>query len=180
LQLCRLFRGVAHDRTILALYLSHRGALVNYASGIVGDRARAEDVVQEAWLRFGAAFERRPPDDPLGYLYRVVRNLAIDGRRRATREARVVERGIGSDTDLTAADEPSPERQAEGREELRLLQAALAELPERTRMALEMHRFGGFKLREIAAHLGISITVTHEIIAEGVAHCRCRVRPPSR
>ena len=45
----------------------------------------------------------------------------------------------------------------------------MAELPERTRVALEMHRFGGFKLREIAAHLGISVTVTHELIA---AACR--------
>ena len=55
----------------------------------------------------------------------------------------------------------------------------MAELPERTRVALEMHRFGGFKLREIAAHLGISVTVAHELIAQAVAHCRCRVRPPS-
>lgn len=171
---------MAYDRTILALYLTHRGELVNYASGIVGDRAHAEDVVQEAWLRFGAAAEQRPPDEPLGYLYRVVRNLAIDGRRRMTREARVLDHGIAADAELAAADHPSPESEAQGREELRLLQAAMAELPERTRVALEMHRFGGFKLREIAAHLGISVTVAHELIAAGVAHCRWRVRPPTR
>lgn len=171
---------MAYDRSILALYLAHRGELVNYASGIVGDRARAEDVVQEAWLRFGAAAAKGAPEEPLGYLYRVVRNLAIDGRRRMVREARVVDHGIAADAEATATHEPSPESRAEGREELRLLRAALAELPERTRVALEMHRFGGFKLREIAAHLGISVTVTHEIIAQGVAHCRWRVRPPPR
>jgi RNA polymerase sigma factor (sigma-70 family) len=171
---------VTYDRTILALYLAHRGELVNYASGIVGDRTRAEDVVQEAWLRFGAAAEQRPPDEPLGYLYRVVRNLAIDGRRRMTREARIVDPGIAAAAELTAANEPSPESAAQGRQEIRLLQAAMAELPERTRVALEMHRFGGFKLREIAAHLGVSVTVTHELIAAAVAHCRCRVRPPGR
>ena len=30
---------------------------------------------------------------------------------------------------------------------------------------------------EIAAHLGISVTVAHDIIADGIAHCRRRVRP---
>ena len=171
---------MTYDRTILALYLAHRGELVNYASGIVGDRTRAEDVVQEAWLRLGAAAEQRPPDEPLGYLYRVVRNLAIDGRRRMTREARIVDPGIAAAAELTAANELPPESAAHGRQEIRLLQAAMAELPERTRVALEMHRFGGFKLREIAAHLGVSVTVTHELIATAVAHCRCRVRPPGR
>ena len=40
-----------------------------------------------------------------------------------------------------------------------------------------MRRFGGCKLKEIAAHLGISVTVAHDIIADGIAHCRRRVRP---
>ena len=173
-------QGVAYDRSLLALYVAHRGELVNYASGIVGDRASAEDVVQEAWLRFGAASQRRVPEEPLGYLYRVVRNLAIDGRRRLTREARIVDPAVAADGETVSADRPSPECEAEGREELRLLQAAMAELPERTRIALEMHRFGGFKLREIAARLGVSVTVAHEIVADGVAHCRRRVRPPNR
>jgi len=36
--------------TTLTLYLEHRGELVNYASGIIGDRSRAEDVVQETFV----------------------------------------------------------------------------------------------------------------------------------
>ncbi len=46
----------------------------------------------------------------------------------------------------------------------------MAELPERTRVALEMHRFGGFKLREIAAHLGVSVTVDARADCRGVSH----------
>ena len=167
-----------HDYTILALYLAHRGALVNYASTIVGDRARAEDVVQEAWLRFGAAAENRRLEEPVGFLYRIVRNLAVDGRRRLTREGRTVE--ADHDAVDVPLDYPSPEAEAVAREELRLLRRAIAELPERTRVALEMRRFGGLKLREIAARLGVSVTVAHEIVAEGIAHCRRRVRPPPK
>jgi RNA polymerase sigma factor (sigma-70 family) len=163
-----------HDSDALTLFLSHRGELLDYASTIVGDRARAEDVVQEAWLRFGSAAENGAVEEPVGFLYRVVRNLAIDGRRRRTRELRVVDSGLPAER---ADSYPSPEAEAAGREELRLLREALAELPERTRIALEMRRFGGLKLREIAVHLGISVTVAHELVARAIAHCRDRVRP---
>ncbi|MCY1267945.1 putative RNA polymerase sigma factor FecI [compost metagenome] len=163
---------------MLALYLSHRGELVNYAGGIVGDRAQAEDLVQEAWLRFEAAAQARPLDEPVGYLYRIVRNLALDSRRRTLREGRVVEWQGESATGEIADESPSPEAEAVARAELGLLMAAMAELPERTRIALEMRRLGGCKLKDIAAHLGVSVSVAHDIIAEGIAHCRRRVRPP--
>jgi RNA polymerase sigma factor (sigma-70 family) len=159
----------------LMLFMAHRGELVNYASAIVGDRGRAEDVVQEAWLRFGSASETGAVEEPRRFLYRIVRNLAIDGRRRLVRERITIDSsGLSVDTADTY---PSPEAEAAGREEVRLLQDALAELPERTRIALEMRRFGGFKLKEIAARLGISIAVAHDIVARGIAHCQERVRP---
>lgn len=165
-----------HD-SALALYLAHRRALVNYANGIVGDPGHAEEVVQEAWLRFGTVVGGRPLKEPVGYLYRVVRNLAIDDYRRRLREERVVQPDADKVVNALSDEAPSPEAVAAAKDELRLLQEAMAELPERTRIALEMRRFGGCKLKEIAAYLGISVTVTHEIIAEGLAHCRRRVRP---
>src|SRR5687767_1062042 len=42
--------AVPSDTT--SLFIEHRGSLVEYATRIVGSRAHAEDVVQEAWLRF--------------------------------------------------------------------------------------------------------------------------------
>lgn len=160
----------------LTLYMAHRGELVNYASGIVGDRARAEDVVQEAYLRFSDASARRLLEEPLGYLYRIVRNLALDGRRRQAHESRYL--WAESDVDVSQAAEvrASPEIQASDRAELKAVMDALAELPERTRLALEMHRFGGCKLREIADRLGISVTLAHSLVADAVEHCRKRVR----
>ena len=163
-------------QTPLALYAAHRGALMSYASGIVGDHAYAEDVVQEAWLRFGAAAGDRPLEEPVGYLYRIVRNLAVDCRRRLMREK--VLGGQALDGVESHADErATPEAEVSAKDELRLLVQAMAELPERTQIALEMRRFGGCKLKEIAVHLGVSVTVAHEIVAEGVAYCRRRVRP---
>jgi RNA polymerase sigma-70 factor (ECF subfamily) len=160
----------------IALYRQHRSALVNYASGITGDLSRAEDVVQEAYLRFSEVAGRRLLDQPLGYLYRIVRNLALDGRRRQAHESRYVSSEAEVDISQAAEERPSPEAQAGDRAELQVVLDALAELPERTRRALEMHHFEGCKLKEIADRLGISVTLAHGLVCEAVEHCRRRLR----
>ena len=163
------------DADILGVYMAHRGELVSYASGIVGDRASGEDVVQEAYLRFVDASRSRPVEEPTGYLYRIVRNLALDGRRRLTREALHVAADTGGAVEQIAADHPSPEAEAVGKDEMRLMMAALAELPDRTRIALEMHRFRGAKLQDIAKHLGVSVGTAHALVIDGLEHCRARL-----
>lgn len=164
------------DKTSLGLYMAHRGALVDYATGILGSRAQGEEVVQEAWLRFEQAARRRFLDEPLGYLYRIVRNIALDGRRQRDRESRYLAVPIDGAAEAAPEERASPETEALHREELAIVRAALAELPERTRTALEMHRLDGRTLKEIAGHLGISIALAHALVADGVAHCRRRLR----
>src|SRR3954451_19484214 len=65
---------------------AHGPALVLYARQWC---AAPEDVVQDAFLKLVA--QRRPPDDPAAWLFRVVRNAALDAakadRRRQRREA---------------------------------------------------------------------------------------------
>ena len=157
-----------HDRARLDLFLAHRTALVDYATPIVGDRMRAEDVVQEAYIRFvpfgataGAAVEQ-----PLAYLYRIVRNLAVDWTRRRAMEHR------------KEAEEPAwwsvpaaprtPEQEASHRQELGRIKVALTALAPAARLAVEMHRFGGFPLREIAQWLGVSVPTAHRIVRDAL------------
>ena len=153
--------------------MTHRGALIDYASGIVGNRAQAEDVVQEAWLRLDEAARRRLLDEPLGYLYRIVRNLALDGRRRMVRERHVLSPGsVETAAEASADERPTPETVALYKDEFQRVMDALAELPERTRIAVEMHRIGGCKLKDIAAFLGISLPLAHLLVVDGVRHCK--------
>lgn len=164
------------NKQVLALYMAHRRKLVTVANGIVGDSDRAEDVVQEAFLRFRNAASDQLPDEPVGYLYRVVRNLALDRRRRQTLEDRYVS-SVGMDDFVAAvaADKPTPEDEVIARQELRNVLAALDDLPERTRIVLEMHRFGGCTLKEIAAHLGISLSLAQVLLKRAVVHCQRRM-----
>jgi RNA polymerase sigma factor (sigma-70 family) len=158
------------------LFVEHRRSLIDYATRIVGSRAHAEDVVQEAWLRFDEVSRQRLLDEPLSYLYRIVRNLALDGRRSQAREARYLVRGADLQAEGIAEDRPSPEAEAVDRGELRAVQAALLELPERTRIAVEMHRFGGATLKDIADFLDISVGLAHALVRDGLEHCRMRLK----
>ena len=169
----------------LSLYTKHRAALVDYASAITGDSGEAEDVVQEAWLRVEPADSSGSIKEPLRYLYRVVRNLAIDVRRRSARNP--ANPALASDVqEITLLDtRPDQEAALIAASELDAVTPALAELPERTRTAIRLHRIEGKPLKEVAAVLGISITRAHGLVAEGIAHCDRRrkaaiTRPSSR
>lgn len=156
--------------------MRQRPALVNYASSIIGNRVLAEDLVQEAWLRFDEASNGRFLEDATGYLYRIVRNLALDSKRRDARENSLT---AASDYDVavqtSADDTPDPETVILYKDDYAKLMQALGELPERTRIACEMHRFGGAKLREIADYLDISVPLAHKLVADGIDHCRERL-----
>jgi len=166
---------VFRNENILAVYVEHRDQLVNYASKILHDRGHAEDVVQEAYLRLDAAAGTRLLSEPIRYFYRVVRNLALDTRRSMQRDrTRLVSDG-GATIVQISEDRPSPEAAAAARDELRVVEAALAELPERTRIALELHRFGDCTFKEIAEHLGVSVGTAHALVVEGLEHCRERL-----
>lgn len=161
-----------------ALFVEHRRSLIEYAAAIVGSRTQAEDLVQEAWLRFDRA-DRRLINEPLAYLYKIVRNLALDGHRTIVRDSRVMS---DADFDSVAATSsspaPSPEFVALYKDQLRTLREALAELPVRTRVAFSLHRLGGYKLREIAARMDISVTLAQTLVVDGTEHCRRRLGWP--
>lgn len=157
----------------LQLYLAHRAALVDYCAPIVGCRARAEDVVQEAWLRFSRQDSDADIRHPASYLYRIVRNLSLDqARRTATEKAQP-----GGDEMLAElpSSTASPEQTITQQDELAAINRALEALPERTRLAFEMHRLGGFTLQQVAAHLNVSVSLVHQLVHDALRHCMAQL-----
>ena len=168
---------LTYDSVPLDLFLTHRCALIDYAQPIVGCRSRAEDVVQEAYLRLAAATDReRTAEDrilqPVGYLYRIVRNLALDWARHLALEADLPAPEL---VDQIASAASSPEQATLDRVRLRVVASALDELPERTRRALELHRLGGETFHSIAAQLGISVGLAHRLVRDALTHCANRL-----
>jgi RNA polymerase sigma-70 factor (ECF subfamily) len=145
------------------VYLAHRAALVEYATPILGSRETAEDIVQEAFFKFvPASALANVPSQPVAYLYRIVRNLSFDFLRRRTFESR--QHTEDAPHWAMPRAEPSPEQKALFCDEIRAVTAALAEMPMETRIAVEMHRFGGYNLEDIATHLGVSVATVHRMI----------------
>lgn len=84
--------GAADEALIRALYADHGRALLAYATRLTGDRAAAEDVVQEtlvrAWRKLDVVTNGR--GSVRGWLFTVARNIVIDQvRARAARPAEV-------------------------------------------------------------------------------------------
>jgi len=119
------------------LYEQHGAALLLYARSFVVDAAVGEDLVHEVFLKLLRG-ETTVPDIPLAYLYRAVRNAALNTRRdRRSHEAH---------------DNEIPWFQhREGKQEEELaLQSALGELPEDQRAIVIMRIWGGMTLEEVA------------------------------
>lgn len=77
---------MTHDDT--ELFERQRPALISLAYRMLGERSEAEDVVQEAWLRWSGA-DRAGLRDPAAWLRRVTTNIAVDALRSARRRREV-------------------------------------------------------------------------------------------
>lgn len=144
----------------LEVFVAHRAALVDFATPITGCRAKAEDVVQDAFLRFVPGSE--PSVSTVAYLYRIVRNLAIDMVRRSAMESRNLDKD-NADW-LEPAGQASPEELALHEDDVLRVADALSRLPGRDRIAVEMYRLGGYTQAEIARSMGVSSATVHRMI----------------
>ncbi len=161
------------------LFVAQRAALVDYATPIVGDRTRAEDIVQEAFLRFAPTLASQPEiEQPAAYLFRIVRNLAFDWKRRRQVERR--QEGAEPEWWMVPAEVRTPEQELIHAQTMAQLEVAMATLAPDIRLALEMHRFGGFKLTEVAEHMGWSTSKTHRVIQEALTKVVAMIVPPDQ
>lgn len=135
-----------------------------HAARVLGDRAEAEDIAQDAMLRLWRAATDWQADGPARvttWLHTVVANLAVDRLRRAGR-------AVGLDDDVDPADDaPGAVAQLVEADRMAALDAALAQLPERQRQAVVLRHIEGLSNPEIAEVLGIGIEAVESLTARG-------------
>lgn len=162
------------------IFIRHRAALVNFALPIVGDRARAEDVVQEAFLRFAPSngTAAHPIRDPLFYLYRIVRNLAYDVTRKRSTETKYSQDFSKSAFWLVPQEPRTPEEDFFLREDIERIDAILEKLPPRACEAIKMHRIAGYTLEEIAEQLDVSVNTAHRLVRDALVEIAVALASP--
>jgi RNA polymerase sigma-70 factor (ECF subfamily) len=133
-----------------------------------GDRAEAEDLVQDLFCRIVARRDLGEFDKPEAYVFQAAANLLRDRSRRAGARRRLQLALVQRDGNRV--EEISPERVLLDRNELELLQRALLELPERTRAIFVLQRFEGLKYKEIADRLGISASSVEKHMMSAIKH----------
>ncbi len=147
--------------------------LVRYAARQLGDAEMARDIVQEAFIQ---VWERRRGWRSRGsaraYLYRIVRHLVIDEKRKLGVRRRWAER-------QRLADAPRPATPAEELDAKLLadaFEAAVASLPQRRREVFELVFQRGLSHAETAAVLDISVQTVANQMSAALRDVRRKVR----
>lgn len=127
----------------------------------------ADDAAQDAFLSAWLALDRFDPSLPAGpWLARIAVNAARDlSRRRTVRRSEPIPESLG-------APGGSPEQRTDDALLRERLDRALAELPERQRLALVLFEVEGYRHAEIGALLG----VPEGTVRSDVFHARRRMR----
>ncbi len=148
-------------KEVLDLYRTWAKGLLRYIVCIVKDFDLAQEVVQEAFLRYyECRLKKEPAPMSPGWIYRVARNYAID-RIRAERRRNCVDLG---DAANLPDDRCSPESEFQRLETICQITALLAP---RELECLQL-RFEGFKYKEIAEILGIESGTVGAILARAL------------
>jgi len=134
--------------SIAALFEAEESALLRFALSIVRQREVAEELVQESFLRLQRLWDQ--VENPRGWIYRCLRNLALNHLRDYPPQAELAE-------DRTPDDARLP-REALGRDEaVGTVRMLMAELPDADRTLIQLKFVEELSYDEISRRMGISV-----------------------
>jgi len=157
-----------------SFYTQNRSELIAHANRIVKDKAKAEEITQEALVKFMlAAPELSSDDHALSYLHRTIENLCIDLFRAENRRPNLV-----ALDDATAEIESvwqvsgDHSQVISSAEDAAIIRQALSLLSPAERAALVMWEVEGRSTAEIAKELGIKESAVRHTVSRARASLR--------
>ena len=144
--------------TIEELFAALESPLLGYALRYTGERAPAEDVVQEAFMKLHAQFAS--VEKPRQWLYRTVHNLALNQRRAAGKTVSLEKFSEDENSSATDTADPAllPDEQIIRLEGIGLVRLSLAALDDRSRELIRLKFNDELSYRDISACTGISVS----------------------
>lgn len=142
-----------------ALYRATLAPLRRYLAHLLGNTAEAQDVAHDAYMRVYPTVTREEIERPEALLYVTARRLAINRLKRRSISPLAPP---GSSLETAASPSPGVAQQVMARQELQLLEAAIAQLPKGCRAVLLLRKVERLSHREIADRLGIAISTVEK------------------
>lgn len=158
--------------------------LFRFVSRIVNDRADAEDITQEVFVKvFRNVGSFRHDSSLRTWVYRIAVRESLNRRRwffRHKRQEVSIDEPVGN-TGISAWERivdacASPFEQTEKNEQMDLVRAALAEIDERMRVAVVLRDIEGLSYQEISETLGVSLGTVKSRIMRGREAIRAKIR----
>jgi RNA polymerase sigma-70 factor (ECF subfamily) len=164
--------GQGDQRSYGVMVERHLGRTLSVAQRVLGSRAEAEEVAQEALLRLWTQAPRWKPGGAKvsTWLYRVAFNLCLDRRRRPTMAP------LEAAGDL-AADAPDGFDAVRASQMRRALDDALASLPERQRAVVALCLGDDLSQQEAAEVLGVTEGAIESLLVRARRSLREKLRP---
>jgi RNA polymerase sigma factor (sigma-70 family) len=157
-----------------SFYTKNRSELIAHANRIVKDRAKAEEITQEALVKFMlAAPELSSDDHALSYLHRTIENLCIDLFRAENRRPNLVALDDATaEVESTWQVSGDHSQAISSAEDAAIIRQALSLLSPAERAALVMWEVEGRSTKEIAKELGIKESAVRHTVSRARASLR--------
>jgi len=170
-----VFEFMPHSSTATAhqaterLYRDHHGWLHGWLRRRVGCPERAADFTQESFLWVLVCPPSETLERPRAFLTRIAVRLLIDDGRRARLERAWLEMQTALAEEHARA--PSAQEVNEWLDSLEWVARLVEDLPDKPRRAFLMSRLDGMSQAEIAAELGVSVSMVKKYMAKALVHC---------
>ncbi len=158
---------------LVELVHTHRSLIARFFNRHATDKADVPDLVQDVFLKLSKTTVPELLDNTEGYVISVARSVMIDHHRR------LQVRRAGDHTSLDGVEVPSTDlpvdRVLDSRAMAERLQAALLELPERTRDVFALRTLREMRMAEVARTMRISLSTAEKHHARALAHLAQRL-----
>lgn len=164
---------MSNRENLSSLFMGIQKSLAKVASTIAPPR-EIEDIVQETYVRICEISNDEPINSPRSFMYRIVKNLALDYVKRAENRLSVsLDDSQNTDIQdlLEQAGEDSTFNTVASKEEFELFCKAVRQLPVQCRRVFVMKKVYGYSQKEIAVDLNISESTVEKHIAYGIKRC---------
>lgn len=157
------------SNAIADLYKENHGWLYNWLRKTLRSKDRAEDVLQDTFVKIMLIKDKFVIQQPQTYLYSTAKRIIIDQARRQKIEQAYLDYISQFEGDSCIS---SPEQAILAIETLDRMASVLGDLDERARQILLMHYVDGIPQNAIAQQMNISTKTVHRDLIKGLMHCQ--------